>query len=119
MHVQVWPLAFYDSVLVYAHAMDSLLQERGNNWLMPKSLDCWKLSVDAWDQGREVYEALTRVRKLLGHDALSKLRLLTHILQVKADGVMRELNFTSKGHRLGASYDIVRLGRSGWEQVSN
>lgn len=67
--LQAWSLAFYDSVLVYAHAMDALLKEEDDDWLEVTSLECWTLPSKPWDQGDQVYKALTQVIRLMlmGH----------------------------------------------------
>ena len=58
---QAWPLALYDSMLVYAHAMHTLLEERGQDCLDPTPLKCWELPARPWTQGQEVYAALAQV----------------------------------------------------------
>ncbi|KAK2143964.1 hypothetical protein LSH36_796g00020 [Paralvinella palmiformis] len=89
----VWPLLYYDSVYVYAHAMHQLL-ENDAYILQNARHDCLGPTVTVWRQGAVVYRYLT---------------------QVKMRGLMREFQFDKRGSPKNGLYDIVALEGQSWK----
>ncbi len=57
---QSWPVAFYDSVLVYGNALHQLLEVDGYN-LTQSTFDCLQVPAQPWRDGDKVFQAMLDV----------------------------------------------------------